>query len=80
MFQCLRVSFVEKKKEKNVYFLSDCGLSVKNIVIIILMTNTFIKLCLNSKTLITSSSKETAGTPAEVRGNFLDFYSNCWDS
>lgn len=46
---------------------SDFGLSVKKIIIIILMTNMFIKLSLNSKILITTSSKETAGTPAEVR-------------
>lgn len=38
------------------------------------MTNMFIKISLNSKTLITSSSKETAGTPTEVRVKLPCFF------
>lgn len=65
----------KKMRERNVYFWSDFGLPEgEKIVIIILMTNMFIKLSLNSKTLITSSSKETAGTPAEVRVKLPCFF------
>lgn len=68
------MSALLRKKKKNVHFLSDFGLSVKKIVIIILMTNTFIKLSLNGKTLITSSSKEAAGTPGRSQGETSLFF------